>query len=141
MSADSNEAVICSNSAREWAGHVESATHVRLVHELGVEKVSFDRLLAESNVLVRLAPELYGLIGSSGSQATIAEPGPIALATPIQISESPIEESIEPTIVESGPFLDGCDPGSPDFPPGSFACAHPYKIPATASPTRGMVTG
>ena len=34
----------------------------------GIEKVSFDRLLSESNIIVRHAPEVYGLIGSDATQ-------------------------------------------------------------------------
>jgi hypothetical protein len=113
---DSNELLICrvlkENGPVMWRRDLW-----RLANDLGVEKVSFDRHLSESNVLIRLAPEVYGLIGSNGMPTAMAEPLPTAQpSTPAQANTPPIEEYPEQVIVESGSFLDGCDPGSSDFP-------------------------
>jgi hypothetical protein len=75
----------------------------------GIEKVSFEKHLSESNVLVRLAPEVYGLIGSSGTPSVLARSSPVTY----QI-EDPIEVGTAVT-AESGWLLEGCNPNSPDF--------------------------
>jgi hypothetical protein len=76
----------------------------------GIEKVSFERNLSDSNVLVRLAPEVYGLIGSSGIPVVLARPHPVAFL---------IEDTLQSDSVATADFegfLEGCNPDLPDFP-------------------------
>lgn len=76
----------------------------------GVEKVSFDRNLSDSNILVRLAPEVYGLIGSSEIPAVLARTHPVARLIEDTLQSGPV------VTAESEGFLEGCNPDLPDFP-------------------------
>jgi len=92
-----------------------------LANRGGVEKVSFDRCLSESNVIIRLGQEIYGLIGSNAAPSPIAEPAPVAKPyKPTQthlpaIEDPPALEEAE-AIFDSEPLLKDCDPSSVTFP-------------------------
>jgi hypothetical protein len=74
----------------------------------GIERVSFEKHLSESNVLVRLAPEVYGLIGSTGIPSVLKGSPP---------ETYPIEDSftLEAAVTGESGFLEGCNPNSSDF--------------------------
>jgi hypothetical protein len=85
----------------------------RLTNSLGVEKVSFDRLLGGSNIIVKHAPEIYGLIGSEFAlppeemlKEHEGESGALA--------EEPIVSSVEQSAGRAG-VLENCNPESTDF--------------------------
>lgn len=109
---DSNEVIIC-RVLQEHGPVMWRRDLWRRANDLGVEKVSFDRHLSESNALVRLAPEVYGLIGASGMPHTKAEDRAVS-QFPVE-PEAPIAEAFD-TYVGPSSFLAGCDPGAPDFP-------------------------
>lgn len=85
----------------------------RRAQSVGISKPSFDRLLSDSNVLVRHAGSLYGIIGTSPPNA------PNHAGT--EIAEESTEEETFDALVgtmahsESG-LLVGCDPLAPFFP-------------------------
>lgn len=79
----------------------------------GIEKVHFDRLLSDSNVIVRPAPEVYGLIGSE-----IVTPRDLVREAPeddaLEFSERP-EMDLPAGRAPGSSVLDQCDPESADF--------------------------
>jgi hypothetical protein len=81
-----------------------------LASSQGIEKVSFDRNLSDSNVLVWLAPEVYGLIGSSEIPVVLARPHPAERLIEDTAPSGPV------VATESEGFLEGCNPELPDFP-------------------------
>ena len=86
----------------------------RRAQSVGISKPSFDRLLSDSNVLVRHAGSLYGIIGTSA-------PNALPNHAEVEITEESVEEETVDAPVwtmahsESG-LLAGCDPVAPLFP-------------------------
>lgn len=89
----------------------------RYAREHGIGKVSFDRLLTESNIIVNHGPEIWGLIGSDRTQ--------LVTAPEVAISENDCLSSVD--TAQSSPqdascgsqgssVLSDCQPGSPSFP-------------------------
>ena len=79
----------------------------------GVEHASFVRNLAESNILVKLAREVYALIGVT------EVPTDLEQHTPQPLPSAPSIDSLQPVglhAAESERLLEGCDPIADDFP-------------------------
>lgn len=82
-----------------------------IANEAGVEKVSFDRLLGESNVIVKPDSELYALIGSDLSALPQPLPERQHVAIPDQLPEFRLAA---PDGDDEG-VLVGCNPSDGDF--------------------------
>jgi hypothetical protein len=76
----------------------------------GVGDVSFYRTLSDSNVIVRHASDVYGLVGSDG---TLSNSRPPAAPSPQLLPELRVPEPDEP---DSKDILSGCGADSPTFP-------------------------
>lgn len=86
----------------------------RLASEQSVEKVSFDMLLSGSNIIVKLAPEIYGLIGSDISllreEAEACPPEDLPCEGDINSADLTVDLSGSQNV------LNGCDPLAAMFP-------------------------
>jgi DNA-directed RNA polymerase alpha subunit len=114
---DSNESIIV-DIFRQYGPVMRRRDLWRLGNVRGIEKVSFDRLLGESNVIVKVAPELFMLVGSNPE----ALPEGSLTALPEDNTED-YEEIPEATATEdrSAGVLGECDPQADKFPEQTVA--------------------
>ena len=91
-----------------------------IANEAGIEKVHFDRLLSDSNIVVKYGPEYYALIGSDTAISPDQSPDSPKEAAP-RYSEQP-EIDLPAEAMPGTGVLDRCDPESADFQEQVLSC-------------------